>query len=539
MVSIALLGLGVVLALAILVAGLKLPDRTLRVGGAAVAAAVLLGFVMASSVRYVGEGQVGIVVKNVGTRSLPEGRIIATSGEKGPQARTLPPGWHLWYWPVVYDVRIERIVTVGDGEIGLLTALDGKPLPSGEVFAPEWGAEEFERMLDAQHFLTDGGGRRGPQTSVLKPGAYRINTALFEVQTVGVTNIEQATVGVVKSNVGIAPVLQAHAGAPDGGQSGLVPVGSRGIWNAAFGPQKLYLNTKAYEVTMVPTRKQIVQYAAQRQKGDEREIIVRSSDGFTFPVDVRVEYEIRPDDAPLVVANFGGDGENLQLNLHSAVRGIFRNNAERVKALDYVQQRSQQERQSLEMLNAEMRKVGVTVTAVRIGDVGNDESLGTLLKTQTDRELAVQEQLTFQEQQRAAEQKKALTRTQQEAEEEKRLATAQYAVKIAEREKEQAVIRAQAEAESISVKADAQAKAFGAIAAEIGQRNAAMIELLKVVGERGINITPRVLVSGGGAPSGADRTGEQAALMGTLLDMLLTREEREGAAAQPGPSGAR
>lgn len=536
MLSIVVLGLGVVLALAILASIPKLPDLTLRVGAALVAVLVLFVFLMASSVRYVGEGQVGIIVKNVGARSLAEGRIIATGGEKGPQARTLPPGWHLWYWPVIYDVRIERIITVNDGEIGLVNALDGKPLPSGEVFAPEWGVEEFERMLDAQHFLTDGGGFRGPQTSVLKPGAYRINTALFEVETVDVTNIQQATVGVVKSNVGPAPVLASRRDA-DAVQSGLVPVGSRGIWDAAFGPQKLYLNRKAFEVTMVPTRKQIVQYAAARQAGSEREIIVRSSDGFTFPVDVRVEYEIRPDDAPLVVANFGGDGENLQLNLHSAVRGIFRNNAERVKALDYVQQRSQQERQSLEMLGAEMRKVGVTVTAVRIGDVGDVESLGQLLKTQTDREIAVQEQLTFQEQQRAAEQKKALTRTQQEAEEEKRLATAQYAVQIAEREKERSIIGAQADAESIRIKAEAQAQAFGAIAAQIGQRNAAMIELLKVVGERGINITPRVMVSG--SNGGGDSSGEQAALMGTLLDMLLAREQEESSAGAQTPPSAR
>jgi regulator of protease activity HflC (stomatin/prohibitin superfamily) len=531
MMSIALLGLGVVLSLLILGLVPRLESVALRAIAALGAAVVLLAFMIASSVRYVGEGQVGIVVKNVGTKSLTEGRIIATDGQKGPQAKTLPPGWHLWYWPVIYDVRIERIVTVSDGEVGLVNALDGKPLPAGEVFAPEWGPEEFERMLDAQHFLTDGGGFRGPQTSVLKPGAYRFNTALFEVVKVPVTNIAQAMVGVVKSNVGPAPKLEARA--EDALQSGLVPVGSRGIWGAAFGPQKLYLNSKAFEVTMIPTRKQIVQYAAARQEGAEREIIVRSSDGFTFPVDVRVEYEIRPDDAPLVVANFGGDGSNLQLNLHSAVRGIFRNNAERVRALDYVQQRSQQERQSLEMLSSEMRKVGVTITAVRIGDVGDVESLGQLLKTQTDREIAKQEQETFQEQQRAAEQQKALSRTTQEAEEEKRLATAQYEVKIAEREKEQAIIRAQAEAESIRITAESQAQAFGAIAAQIGQRNAAMIELLKVVGERGINITPRVMVSGATAAGPNSAGGDQAALMGTLLDMLLSREEEQRSTAAP------
>ena len=120
---------------------------------------------------------------------------------------------------------------------------------------------------------------------------------------------------------------------------------------------------------------------------------------------------------------------------------------------------------------------GVTITAVRIGDVGTDDpDLQPLLKTQTDREIALQEQLTFQEQERAAEQKKRLTRTEQEAEEERRLATASYEVKIAEQAKEQRLIKAAAEAEAIRIEADGRAEAFRLVAAEIGSGNAALAE---------------------------------------------------------------
>src|SRR5690606_36504955 len=140
----------------------------------------------------------------------------------------------------------------------------------------------------------------------------------------------------------------------------------------------------------------------------------------------------------------GDDQEGLRTVMDSAVRAIFRNNAEGVKALDYVKQRSHQESQSESMLKDELKAIGVTITGVRIGDVGNEETLGTLLKTQTDREIALQEQETFQQQQRAAEQKKQLTKTEQEAEEEKRLATATYAVKIAENDKEKQIIAVQA-----------------------------------------------------------------------------------------------
>jgi regulator of protease activity HflC (stomatin/prohibitin superfamily) len=213
--------------------------------------------------------------------------------------------------------------------------------------------------------------------------------------------------------------------------------------------------------------------------------------------------------------------------MNSTVRAIFRNNAESVKALDYVKQRSQQESQSLQMLVEEMKKIGVTVTAVAIGDVGDEQSLGNLLKTQMDREIAIQEQLTFQEQQRAAEKRKELTRTEQEAEEERRLATARYEVQIAEQDKEKVIIAAGAEAESIRIRADAQAEAFRMIAQQIGSGNAALVELLKIVGESDINITPRVMVVGGGngvQPGTSAQSAETTALIGTMLDTMLSKE---------------
>jgi len=215
------------------------------------------------------------------------------------------------------------------------------------------------------------------------------------------------------------------------------------------------------------------------------------------------------------------DTEGLRGVMTSAVRAIFRNNAEGVKALDYVKQRSHQESQSLKMLQSEMSKIGVTITGVRIGDVGNAETLGSLLKTQTDREIALQEQETFKEQQRAAEQKKLLSKTTQEAEEEKRLATASYEVQIAEQDQKKRVIQAEAEAQAIKIQALAQADAYQQIAAQIGSSNAALIEVLKIVGERGIEITPRVMVSGGGA--GGNGASQSTALIGTMLDTMVDR----------------
>jgi regulator of protease activity HflC (stomatin/prohibitin superfamily) len=521
-----LIALGLAIALLTLAAQSKGALRIVASVGAAVA--LVLGFTLSSFV-YVNEDRIGLVTKEWAIEKLPPGKIIATEGETGPQADILGPGWHAWYWPGLYSIELVPIIDIEKGNQGIITARDGQPLPAGAAYAPEWQDDQKKQMINAKYFLTQGNGYRGPQSSVLEPGSYRINTNLFDVKQVPFVDIKKATVGVVKSNVG-----EAAPSLPEGQESTrltrLVDKGYRGIRRQPLMPGQEYMNTDAYEITSISTAKRVVRYtdATVRNSGvhEESEIIVRTSDGFTFPVDVRVEFEVQPFDAPLLVATVGDDLEGLRNVMNSAVRAIFRNNAETVKAINYVKERSQQESQSLKMLQEEMKRIGVTVMAVRIGDVGDENTLGELLKTQTDREIALQEQATFQEQQRAAEQKKELTRTEQEAEEEKRLATAKYGVQISEEDKKKRVIEAEAEAESVKIKAEAQANAYQLIAEQIGQGNAALVEVLKVVGESGIEITPRVMVVGGNTRGDGQVVAENpqtTALIGTMLDSMISK----------------
>jgi len=539
--GIALFLIALFVAVMLLAALPKMPDPLKR-PAALLALLLVAAGVGATPVVYVGESELGVVAKTALGRALPPDKIIATNGEMGPQAKVLSPGWHWGYFPFIFKVETFPVTRIEPGEIGILSAADGKPLPPGEIYAPEWAAGTMADMIDAEKFLSTMGGFRGPQSTVLTPGSYRLNPKLFKVTMAKVTNIAPAMVGVVKSNVGTLPAALER-----GTTDRLVNRGERGIWRDHLKPQEYYLNTNAYEVTLISTKANVVNFTRAAtgvgtgqgsnsmgalSQADERAITVRSADGFTFPVDVRVEYQIDPANAPLLVSTLKDDKDSLHNVLSSAVRAIFRNSAEGVKALDYVQQRSHQEGQSLEALKKEMVKYGVAINAVRIGDVGDAESLGALLKTQTDREIAKQEQMTFQEQQRSAEQKKALSRTVQESEEEKRLATAKYEVKIADENKAKKITEASGEAEAIRIKALAQAEAFTAIALAIGPTNAATMEMLKLVGERNINITPRVFVAAGGG--GAGGAASAGALIGTMLDALTSRED----APQAPPPGA-
>jgi len=356
----------------------------------------LFGAVFAMSVKKIGGNEVGIVTKKLGGGSMPAGQFIAAKGENGIQAKVLTPGWHFWLWPWAYDVKTVPMVVIKEGRVGLLKANDGKSLPPDTIYARKW--DEPDKMKNAEFFLGEGGGYKGPQLTVLEPATHPINTELFEVEVVPITNVKAGYVAVIKSNVG--DIVESD--------TRLVKKGQIGIWNTPLTEGKYYLNTKAYEVTMIDIRQIKVSYTAQKERGEigatqpEKPIEVRSKDGYTFPVDVRITYKIDKENAPQVVANIGDNELLLNKIVTPKVRAIFRNNAGKVKALDYVQNRGVQEQQSAAMLKQELEKEGVTFLSVNIGDVGDEKTLGALLKTQTDREIALQQQETFAEQQRAA-----------------------------------------------------------------------------------------------------------------------------------------
>jgi len=142
------------------------------------------------------ENQVGVVVKrfSLGGKRLPEGRLIALNGEPGYQARTLSPGVHWGYWPWQYSVRKYQMTVIAPGQIGLVIANDGSPMPVERTLCTAVDCELFQ---DAEKFLRNGG-QKGRQSTVLTAGIYRIHPALFQVMTdIPMTKIGSDKVGIV------------------------------------------------------------------------------------------------------------------------------------------------------------------------------------------------------------------------------------------------------------------------------------------------------------------------------------------------------
>ena len=125
------------------------------------------------------ERQVGVVVKKFGGRSLPPGQLIALEGEAGYQADTLAPGLHFGYFPWQYRISKVPVTVVPQGELALVVAANGAPIPSERILGKIVACDNFQ---DARLFLTNGG-EKGRQLGILTAGTYRINPALFTVIT--------------------------------------------------------------------------------------------------------------------------------------------------------------------------------------------------------------------------------------------------------------------------------------------------------------------------------------------------------------------
>lgn len=497
---------------------------------------LIAGMILGSSV-VVPSDQTGVVTRLFGS-PLPPGDIVARHGEQGPQAEIIGPGWHFGFFPFLYEVELAPVMVIDPGHLGFVTARDGKPLADGETYAKAW--PNAADMLDPATFLARDG-QRGPQTTVLTPGTYRFNPRLHGIEPIAALIVEPGTVAVIKSNTGLLPATE-EAGTVLVNGTPLVPEGHRGIWRKPLAPGAYYLNTAAFMPTVVKTIQRVYTYqqavartaSKAAAQGQDWSVTVRSKDGFSFPIDVRVGCAVQAEDAPYLVALLGNpdrkmrdDQEDEELEVLEAkvilpaVRAIFRNVAETMNALEFVNARSTIEKVATERMREELAKFKVTCDGVFVGNIHLDASDAgkKLIATQTDREVAVNQQTLYLEQQKAEESRATYVKAQEDAEQQRNLAKATYEVRVKEQGALARAAEAKGEAEYQTITGDGRAKAYEAMVKALGREQVAQLELLKLVAEGKIQITPQVMVSGGAG-------GTLDALAGTLLRQTAPQAEK-------------
>jgi uncharacterized membrane protein YqiK len=474
----------------------------------------------------------------------------------------------------LFNVRLFDATVIAENQIGLVEALDGAPLdPKDYVATPVAGHDNFQ---DSNAFIT-AGGQRGPQKDILLPGTYYINPLLFKVILESAKEVKPGEVAVIVSNTGKDPseeIRQAMArkirerleqeeaqqmqlaaqklDRVDGDKASLediksellsgdpadkrldsgaheayvVPEGYRGIQESVVGPGRYYVNTLAVSPIVIPTTNQTVEWTSGEVANTFDPFEVISKDGFTMQLEVRVVFRVKPEDAPFMVAKIGDVTRLIQNVMHPLIDSIFRNQASESSAMAYLQNRHEEQERAEARVRMHLLKYHVDVVNVLICHIHLPEEL---MKTQTEKILAEQKQNMFNAQREAEVKRIELEKTSSQADNQRSLMEATVGVDIAGKRSEQRKKEAEgeayyisetgkAEAEKMRLIGEAQGVAYNEQVKALGGNNIAIIETLKVIGEKGVRITPDILASGG---SGNGDGGG----IGTLLLLNLFKEQ--------------
>jgi uncharacterized membrane protein YqiK len=491
--------------------------------------------------------------------------------------------------PGLFFVRLYDATIITENQIGLVEALDGAPLdPRDYVATPVEGHDNFQ---DCNEFITRGG-QRGPQKDILLPGTYYINPLVFKVIPENAKEIKPGEVAVIVSNIGKDPGeeirrematkvrermereekeqvskavarldklegeqkmvedLEEELLASDPADQRLdqgaheayvVPEGFRGIQETVVGPGRYYVNTLAVSPIVIPTTNMTVEWTAEELDNTFDPFEVISKDGFTMKLEVRVVFRVKPEDAPFMVAKIGNTDKLVQNVMHPLIDSIFRNQASESSAMAYLQNRHEEQERAEARVRMHLLKYHVDVVNVLICHIHLPEEL---MKTQTEKILAEQRQNMYNAQREAEVQRIQLEKTSAHADNQKSLMAEIVGVEIAGKRAEQRKAEAdgeahyilstgKAEAEKVRLMGEAQGVAYHEQVNALGAQGVALVETLKVIGEKNVRITPDVLASGG--------NGEGAGSLGTLLLLNLFRDrlnfpaENGSKAAENGP----
>ena len=551
-------------------------------------------------------GEIGVVIAQVGD-PLPIGAksavyrpelanfsnlhsFVEQGGQKGVQRPVLPPGTLVPIHPVaflvltpqtVYGLPVSpdlagqskdktlspesfglspdqlRVVIIapdagGIDLVGVVTALEGEPLPSGDIASRLGGfddvaaieasnaggstattdAQLIDLLLgskntlhnnyqDFQAFL-DNGGKIGLQHDTLLYGAYLLNPFLVRVDLVPMLVVNQGEVAVIKGFVGLPTADTSGAEFKFGS---IVRPGHRGIWQEPLRTGKYAINPRVYAAEIVPTFILTLNWADATSEAHDLDaqlssIVGKSREGFIFQIDLQVQIHVPDTKAPKVISMVGTMRNLVSEVLQSAVGNHFRNTLQALEAIKFIETRREVQAAAFEAITRYLSQYEVETKGVYIQDVAFPQELVVVL---TQREIANQEKSTFEEQQRAETSRIEMEKAKGTANMQSQLASAQVGVQIKTNEAlareqeakgEAAYVQLTGEAEGARRQAIglgeakatealglARAIGFNAQKEALGGPATAVVAVANAVADGHITVVPEVLVTGGGGGS--------------------------------------
>ena len=492
-----------------------------------------------SPLTIIPQGKIGLLSAKDGAQ-LPTGAILArhvecdnyqdthafltNGGQRGKQVGYLNNGVYRIN-PFLFDLAMTDITYIEDGQVGVMTALDGVPLDQSAIAGKV--IEGHNNFQDFDSFLLNNG-QRGLQTQVVQAGNYSLNPWAVQVEKVAMTQIPIGHVGVVISYVGDEGVDTTGETFKHGN---IVKKGEKGVCITPLDPGKYAINPYTHKIEVVPTTNLVLNWANARNESHQLDkglstITVRSKDGFPFNLDVSQIIHIPATEAPKVIARFGSMQNLVSQVLEPTIGNYFRNSAQDSDVIAFLTTRQARQNAAKDSISRVLEEYNVHAVDTLIGDITPPESL---MKTLTDRKIAQEEEVTFETQRKAQDQRKTLESAKALADMQGKMVAAQQSVEISQREAEASVKRSEGEAKALELKAGAQAKAkkmmaeadasqikltgdaeaskiaaIGKSTAEayekqvkaMGADNFGKLKVTEMIGTNGIKIIPEILISG-------------------------------------------
>ena len=304
-------------------------------------------------------------------------------------------------------------------------------------------------------------------------------------------------------------------------------------------PGKYAINPYTHKIEVVPTTNLVLNWANARTESHNLDkglstITVRSKDGFPFNLDVSQIIHIPATEAPKVIARFGSMQNLVSQVLEPTIGNYFRNSAQDSDVIAFLSTRQSRQEAAKVAISKVLEEYNVHAVDTLIGDITPPDSL---MKTLTDRKIAQEEEVTFETQRKAQDQRKTLESAKALADMQGQMVAAQQSVEISEREAQASVKRSEGEARAIELKATAQAnakkvtaeadaaqielvgaaeatkiEAIGKSTAEaynlqvkaMGSDNFSKFKITEEIGKNGIKIIPEILINGNGNGSPID-----------------------------------
>src|ERR1700733_5044774 len=454
-----------------------------------------------------------------------------------------------------WQLDVTRIAPRPTGEsgkvadmIGVVTALDGEPLPAGAIasrlgefndvseFEAKGGVTDFQLMSlilgskndqhnnyqDFQRFL-QAGGKIGLQHDPLLYGAYNLNPFLIRVEQVPMLVVEQGQVAVIKAYVGLPTQDTSGANFKFGS---LVRPGHQGIWQEALRTGKYPINPRIYDAKLVLTSIIKLDWAkdvtgAHGLDARLEPIIAKSNEGFVFSIDLQVLIHVPDTNAPRVISMVGSMENLVNEVLQAAVGNLFRDKIGGMEAIKFIQTRQIVQEEAFDYIQKKLAEYEIETRGVYIQDVIYPVELVAVL---TQREVAHQEVETFKMQRQAQDQRIETEKARGTADMQAPLAQSAVGVEIRKNNAEARKAEADGEAtyiERTGTAQGAQVRAVGLARAEayqkqvaaLGPGSTALVNAIDSLVKSNVPFVPNILVAGGGGSGGGVLEGLAALLM--------------------------